>query len=78
MIEKDERKRIKLDQDRIEKETKKWEREIRKKEKRQYKFENREPSFEVIKVSSNSNARFTTYFDTYKDKINRYSVDPAQ
>ena len=33
--------------------------------------------FEVIKTGSNSNARFTTYFDTYTIKINKFPVDPV-
>ena len=52
----------------------KWEREIRKEKKRRSKFET---TFKIIKISSNSNARFTTYFDTYKVKINNYPVDPV-
>ena len=35
------------------------------------------PSFEVIRVGSNSNAKFTTYFDSYTIKINRYPIDPV-
>ena len=33
--------------------------------------------FEVTKIQSNSNAKFTTYFDTYNVKINRPPVDPV-
>lgn len=35
------------------------------------------PPFEVTKVGSNSNAKFTTYFDSYTIKINRYPIDPV-
>ena len=35
------------------------------------------PPFEVIKIGSNSNAKFTTYFDSYTIKINKYPIDPV-
>ena len=35
------------------------------------------PPFEVIRVGSNSNAKFTTYFDSYTIKVNRYPIDPV-
>ena len=38
----------------------KWNKEIRAEEKR------RPPAFKVVRTYSNANARFTTYFDTYK------------
>ena len=37
----------------------------------------RKPPFEVIKVGSNSNAKFTKYFDSYTIKINKYPIDPV-
>ena len=76
-IEKEERRRVKLARDQLEKETKKWEREIRKEEKRRQKFISIGQSFEIIKIGSNANARFTTYFDSYKVKINSYPIDPV-
>ena len=76
-IEKEERRRVKLSRDQLEKETKKWEREIRQGEKRRQKFVSNEPTFELIKTGSNANARFTTYFDSYRIKINKYPIDPA-
>ena len=76
-IEKEERRRVKLARDQLEKETKKWEREIRREEKRRQKFVSIGPSFEIIKIGSNANARFTTYFDSYKVKINSYPIDPV-
>ena len=76
-IEKEERRRVKLARDQLEKETKKWEREIRKEEKRRQKFISIGPTFEIIKIDSNANARFTTYFDSYKVKINSYPIDPV-
>ena len=72
--EKEERMRKKADEDRLKKETQKWEKEIRAEEKRR---EKRKPPFEVIKVGSNSNAKFTTYFDSYTIKINKYPIDPV-
>ena len=41
------------------------------------KIGKRKPPFEVIRVGSNSNAKFTTYFDSYNIKINRYPIDPV-
>ena len=76
-IEKEERRRVKLARDQLAKETRKWEREIGKEEKRRQKLVSTEPSFELIKIGSNANARFTTYFDSYRVKINRYPIDPA-
>ena len=76
-IEKEERRGVKLSRDQLERETKKWEREIRKEEKRRQKFVSIGPTFEIIKIGSNANARFTTYFDSYKVKINSYPLDPA-
>ena len=35
------------------------------------------PPFEVIRVGSNSNPKFTTYFDSYTIKVNRYPIDPV-
>ena len=35
------------------------------------------PPFEVIRVGSNSNAKFPTYFDSYTIKVNRYPIDPV-
>ena len=35
------------------------------------------PPLEVIRVGSNSNAKFTTYFDSYTIKVNRYPIDPV-
>ena len=75
--EKEERRRVKLAMNRLEKETKKWEREIHREEKRRQKFVSNEPTFELIKTGSNANARFTTYFDSYRIKINKYPIDPA-
>ena len=34
------------------------------------------PPFEVVKVGANANAKFTTYFDSYTIKVNRYPVEP--
>ena len=34
------------------------------------------PPFEVLRVGSNANAKFTTYFDSYAIKVNRYPVEP--
>ena len=41
------------------------------------KIGKRKPPFEVIKVGSNSNVKFTTYFDSYIIKINKYPNDPV-
>ena len=54
---------------RAEEERRRWEREIRDEE------ELRGEPFEVTKIRSNSNAKFTTYFDTYTVKINYPPVD---
>ena len=90
--EKEERMRKKAEEARLKKETQKWEKEIRDEEKRRErenkkeerkrererkKAEKRKPPFEVIKTGSNSNAKFTTYFDTYTIKINKYPIDPV-
>ena len=90
--EKEERMRKKAEEARLKKETQKWEREIRNEEKRRErerkkeerkrererkKAEKRKPLFEVIKTGSNSNAKFTTYFDSYNIKINKYPIDPV-
>ena len=76
-IEKEERRRLKLARAPLERETKKWAREIEKEEKRREKLVSNKPPFEIIKTGSNANAHFTTYFDSYMVKINRYPIDPA-
>ena len=76
-IEKEERRRVKLARDKLEREIKKWDREIRKEAKRRQKFVSNEPTFELIKTGSNANVRFTTYFDSYRIKINSYPIDPT-
>ena len=75
-IEKEERRSVKLARDRLEKETRKWEREFKKELIRRQNLVSNEPSFELIKTGSNANARFTTYFDSYRIKINKYPIDP--
>ena len=72
----------KAEEVRLEKETQKWEKEIRDEEKRRErerkKEEKRKPAFEVIKVSSSSSKKFTSYFDSYTIKINRHPIDPIK
>ena len=84
--EKEERVRKKAEEARLKKETQKWEKEIRDEEKRRERERKKEerkrererkPPFEVIKVGSNSNVKFTTYFDSYNIKINKYPIDPV-
>ena len=60
-----ERQQAKKTKGRERAEAKKWNKEIRLEEKRRRKFW-RPPAFDVVKTYSNANARFTTYFDTYK------------
>ena len=55
-----ERQQAKKTKARERAEAKKWGKEIRAEEKR------RPPAFNVVRTYSNANARFTTYFDTYK------------
>ena len=55
-----ERQQAKKTRARERAEAKKWGKEIRAEEKR------RPPAFKVVRTHSNANARFTTYFDTYK------------
>ena len=55
-----ERQQAKKTKARERAEAKKWNKEIRAEEKR------RPPAFNVVRTYSNANARFTTYFDTYK------------
>ena len=84
--EKEERMLKKAEEARLKKETQKWEKKIRDEEKRRErknkkeerkKAEKRKPPFEVIKTGSNSNKKFTTCFDTYTIKINKFPVDPV-
>ena len=75
-IEKEERRRVKVARARLEKETRKWDREMTRELERRRKLVSNEPSFELIKTGSNANARFTTYFDSYRIKINRYPIEP--
>ena len=81
--------RKKAKEARLKEETQKWEKEIRDEEKRREreerkrererkKAEKRKPPFEVIKIGSSSRARYTTYFDAYTIKINRYPIDPVK
>ena len=45
-----------------------------------HKLENKKTylaPFEVIKIGSNSNVKFTTFFDTYNIKINKFPIDPV-
>lgn len=46
--------------------------------KKIHKQRSRLDPFEVIKIKSNSNQKFTTYFDTYSVKINQFPVDPVE
>ena len=80
--EKEERKRKKAEEARVKKETQKWEKEIRDEEKRRErerkKAEKRKPPFEIIKVGSSSTKNYTSYFDSYTIKINKYPIDPVK
>ena len=65
-----ERQQAKKTKVRERAEAKKWNKEIRAEEKR------RPPAFNVVRTYSNADARFTTYFDTYKIYVYD-SVDPV-